>query len=364
MAQPLNAGKATDNSFGSAKRAAPLDAPPRAVSNQLNKVQQPKPQALPSKGQTSAVLVSTKQKGNPVLQNIRGVPWEWADTPADFVLGQTTCALFLSLKYHRLHPEYIYGRIKGLQGKFNLRVILTMVDIPNHEESLKELSKTSLVNNVTLILTWSAAEAGRYLELFKSYENAAPTSIKAHQSSNYSDRLVDFITVPRSVNKTDAMSLVSTFGSLRTAVNAAPEEIALVTGWGGKKVQRWCGSVREPFRVRKATRRSLNKDDSRATRSRDVSRAEPVEEDIDMQDDDVALSAADRVNTPVKVAGEAGRQFADLQGDGDDEDDMDILAVTGQLPAPEEPHQPTLQEPEDPELTGGIATALSKLRKE
>lgn len=254
-------------------RAIPLDAPPPAVSNQGVSVQQPKPQALPSRGQGSAILVNTRQKGNPVIQNIRGVPWEWADTPADYVLGQTTCALFLSLKYHRLHPEYIYTRIRELHGKYNLRIILTMVDIQNHEESLKELSKTSLINNVTLILCWSAQEAGRYLELFKSYEGAAPTSIKAQQSESYSDRLVDFITVPRSVNKTDAVSLISTFGSLRTAVNATPEEIGLVAGWGGKKVQRWCGSVREPFRVKKAAKRGVSRDDSRATLSRDVSRA-------------------------------------------------------------------------------------------
>jgi hypothetical protein len=43
-----------------------------------------------------------------------------------------------------------------------------MVDIGNHEDSLKELSKTSLINNATVILCWSAAEAARYLELYKS----------------------------------------------------------------------------------------------------------------------------------------------------------------------------------------------------
>ena len=131
------------------------------------------------------------------------------------------------------------------------------MDIDNHEKSLKELSKTSLINNLTLILCWSAAEAGRYLELYKSYENASPTSIRAHQSTSYSDKLIDFITVPRSINKTDAVSLISAFGSVRAGVNASPEEIATVPGWGEKKVQRWCGTVREPFRARKAARRGI-----------------------------------------------------------------------------------------------------------
>ena len=221
------------------------------------KIQQPTPQALPSRSAPSAILVSSRQKGNPILNSIRALPWEYSDIPADYVLGATTCALFLSLKYHRLHPEYIYSRIRSLAGKYNLRVLLTMVDIQNHEESLKELSKTSLINNLTLVLCWSAQEAGRYLELYKSYEHASPTSIRAHQATSYAEKLVEFITVPRSINKTDAVSLVSAFGSIRAAVNARPEEIGGLAGWGEKKVQRWCETVRGPFRVMKAARRGI-----------------------------------------------------------------------------------------------------------
>ena len=241
--------------------SAPTSAPPQlakpSTSNAPGKIQQPTPQALPNRAAPSSILVSTRQKGNPILTNIRSLPWEYSDIPSDYVLGATTCALFLSLKYHRLHPEYIYSRIRALGGKYNLRVLLTMVDIQNHEESLRELSKTSLINNLTLILCWSSAEAGRYLELFKSYEHASANSIKAHQATSYADKLVEFITVPRSINKTDAVALVSAFGSVRAAVNARPEEISGVSGWGEKKVMRWCGTVREPFRVRKAAKRGV-----------------------------------------------------------------------------------------------------------
>ena len=232
-------------------------APAASTSNENNgpKVQQPKPQALPARTGPSAILVSTRQKGNPSLNYIKNVPWEYGDIPADYVLGATTCALFLSLKYHRLHPEYIYSRIRALGKNYNLRIMLCLVDIQNHEESLKELSKTSLINNLTLMLCWSAQEAGRYLELYKSYEYASPQSIRAHQSSSYADKLVEFVTVPRSVNKTDAMGLVSAFGTLRGAVNARPEEIAEIAGWGEKKVQRWYETVREPFRVKRAAKR-------------------------------------------------------------------------------------------------------------
>ncbi|KAL2162038.1 hypothetical protein VTH06DRAFT_7823 [Thermothelomyces fergusii] len=219
------------------------------------KVVQPTPQALPSRGSGSTILVSPRQKGNPVLACLKSVPWEYSDIPADYGLGLTTCALFLSLKYHRLHPEYIYTRIRNLRGRYNLRILLTLVDIPNHEDALRELSKTSLVNDVTVILAWSAAEAARYLELYKSYEHAGFAAIRGQQATSYAERLVDFVTVPRNVNKADAVALVSAFGSLRHAVNADPEQIAVVGGWGEKKVRAWCRAVREPFRAQKAARR-------------------------------------------------------------------------------------------------------------
>lgn len=184
------------------------------------KVQQPKPQALPNRPGPSAILVSTRQKGNPILNHIKLLPWEYADIPADYVVGVTTCALFLSLKYHRLHPEYIYSRVRLLAGKYSLRIVLVMVDIPNHEDALKELSKTSIINNLTLILCWSAPEAAQYLELFKSSEYAQPTAIRSQQAQTYKESLEEFVTHPRSINKSDAASLISTFGSLQNAVNA------------------------------------------------------------------------------------------------------------------------------------------------
>ncbi|KAK4198582.1 putative DNA excision repair protein ERCC-1 [Triangularia verruculosa] len=218
------------------------------------KIIQPTPQALPSRGGSgSSILVSPRQKGNPVLSCIKSTAWEYSDIPADYTLGLTTCALFLSLKYHRLHPEYIYTRIRNLQQKYLLRLLLCLVDIPHHEDSLRELSKTSLINNVTVILCWSAAEAARYLELYKSYEHASPAAIKGQQATGYAERLVEFVTVPRAVNKADAVALVGTFGSLRGAVNAEGEVLGTVGGWGERKVKAWTRAVEAPFRGRKLT---------------------------------------------------------------------------------------------------------------
>ena len=361
-----------------------LDRPaPRTPSNTNTsnnpKIQQPKPQTLPSRTGPSSILVSARQKGNPSLNYIKNVPWEYGDIPCDYVLGATSCALFLSLKYHRLHPEYIYSRIRALGKNYNLRLLLCMVDIQNHEESLKELSKTSLINNLTLILCWSAQEAGRYLELYKSYEHASPQSIRAHQATSYADKLVEFVTVPRSINKTDAVSLVSAFGSVRAAVNARPEEIGEITGWGEKKIQRWCGTVREPFRVKKAVRRGglprgetsagLGREDSLFVDSRD---ATPVAEPIPIgrvpQREASGLGSAASANEsrPEK------RQTEELPlwEPGEDEEEALLLAAAENEGTPGRPNvsvniTTNAKSPIKPAevLEDGVAAALAKLRK-
>jgi DNA excision repair protein ERCC-1 len=348
-----------------------------------SRVVQPTPQALPSRSTGSSILVSTRQKGNPILTNIKSMPWEYSDIPADYVLGLTTCALFLSLKYHRLHPEYIYTRIRNLQGKYNLRIILTMVDITQHEEPLKELSKTSLINNVTVILCWSAAEAARYLELYKSYEHAGHKAIQAPASSSYADKVVDFITVPRSVNKTDAVGIVGAFGSVKGAVNARPEEVAVVQGWGEKKVRRWCEVVQEPFRVRKAARRGLGL------------RAETTGESADGEEDG-RLDAVPLSRVPLREmssVGEAIHQERSLlreessmfvpedvpqkltqpqkqdqpfrMMDLDDDDDEDaFIAAAEEEEATRRAEERKERARKDNELSDGVAAALAKLRKQ
>lgn len=335
-----------------------LDKAPPSASG-AGKVVQPTPQALPQKQSGSTILVSPRQRGNPVLTSVRSMPWEYSDIPADFVLGLGTCALFLSLKYHRLHPEYIYTRIRNLQGKYNLRILLTMVDIPNHEASLKELSKTSLVNNVTLILCWSAAEAARYLELYKSYENASFGAIRGQQPSSYGEKLVEFVTVPRSLNKSDAVALVSNFGSLKNAVNADAEQLGMLNGWGGIKVKRWMSAVGDPFRVKKAAKRG-----AKATqRSSKLDQAVPLSRVPLREMSSAGPSTAKDAPAPAEPAAKQF-QFMDNTDDEDEEEAMLAAAIeASKKTAQEDEAKRASQADKDDQLDGGIAAALARLRE-
>lgn len=129
------------------------------------------------------------------------------------------------------------------------------VEQENHQAPLLELSKTCYLNDLTMILSWTTAEAGRYLESYKSFENATPTLIQEKPKADYTSRMVDVCTSVRSVSKKDAVSLVTTYGSVRAAFNVEKEEIVLIQGWGEMKAERWEKAVREPFMVRKGRKK-------------------------------------------------------------------------------------------------------------
>ncbi|KAK6355873.1 ssDNA endonuclease and repair protein rad10 [Orbilia javanica] len=225
-------------------------------------VVQPVPRKIQKASGLSSIIVNTRQKGNPLLPYIKNVSWEYGDIPADYLPNPRTAMLFLSLKYHRLHPEYIYTRIKSLGQAYPLRVLLVLVDTEQHTDPLKELTKAGIIHNLTIMLAWSPAEAGRYVELYKTLEKTPPTMIKERQKEDYMGRVEDVVTSVKGVNKTDALGLIMMFGSMRAAVNASEEQVGLVPGWGEKKTRRWCAAVRENFRVGGAILKKRDEDGS------------------------------------------------------------------------------------------------------
>eukprot|EP00501_MAST-03F_sp_TOSAG23-6_P000789 GSMAST32.ASY1.ANO1.819.1 assembled CDS len=109
--------------------------------------------ALTSTGKS--ITVSSRQRGNPILKHIRVVSWHFSDIKidADYLLGNGVCALFLSLKYHMLHPKYIIDRCTKISPhKFKNRLIICHVDVDDNESSLLQLMKLCERTAYTLIL--------------------------------------------------------------------------------------------------------------------------------------------------------------------------------------------------------------------
>ncbi|ORZ10355.1 restriction endonuclease type II-like protein [Lobosporangium transversale] len=203
----------------------------------------------------STVVVKPSQRGNPLLQFIKNVPYEYGEIVPDFIVGLTSCILYLSIRYHRLHPEYIYNRISTLGKTFVLRVLLVLVDVEMHQQAIRELTRVAMLNNLTLVCAWSNEEAARYIETYKAYENKAPDAIKERISNDYISKLTDCLTQIQSINKTDVVTLASTFGSFKNIMNAPADELGVLPGFGERKVKRLLEAFDQPFAIDPKKRR-------------------------------------------------------------------------------------------------------------
>ncbi|XP_053551063.1 DNA excision repair protein ERCC-1 isoform X2 [Bombina bombina] len=198
-------------------------------------------------GGRSCIVVSTRQRGNPLLKHVRNIPWEFGDIVPDYVLGDTCCALFLSLRYHNLNPEYIHTRLRLLGQSFALRVLMVQVDVKDPHFALKELAKICILSDCTLILSWSPEEAARYLETYKCYEQKPADALKEKAERDFISRMTDCLTAVKSVNKTDSCTLLTTFGTLADLASASREDLSLCPGLGPQKAKRLFDTLHEPF---------------------------------------------------------------------------------------------------------------------
>jgi DNA excision repair protein ERCC-1 len=204
-------------------------------------------------GNPNAIVVSRRQQGNPVLRYIRNVPWQFGETSADYLLSETTCCLFLSLRYHLLHPDYLARRLRELSAGYTLRLVLLLVDSDDAERPVLEVTRSALVHDCTALLAWSVQEAARYLGTLRAYARKPADLIKERTDGGFLSQLGECLTSVRPLNKTDVSTLHATFGSLASMMRASQHELALCPGLGERKVQRLRETFTAPF-VQRALR--------------------------------------------------------------------------------------------------------------
>ncbi|CEG40903.1 dna excision repair protein ercc-1 [Plasmopara halstedii] len=207
----------------------------------------------PMRDSAATVFVNRRQKGNPMLKAVRNVGLEFRDgLVPDYVMEESSCCvLFLSVRYHLLHNSYLDERLQSVRKddptRYKTKVVLCFVDVDDNEVALREINRVTLLSDFTLVLAWSWLEAARYLETFKAYENKSATIIKEKIEAEFLPKASDVLTSIRSVNKTDVITLLSTFGTVKGLMNASMEELSLCPGLGAKKVRHLLETFQEPF---------------------------------------------------------------------------------------------------------------------
>lgn len=202
---------------------------------------------LGSSSSTYNLLVNPKQRGNPLLKAIRNVTWELSDIIPDYQMGQTSCALFLSLCYHNLNPDYIHERLKQLGNAYQLRVLLVLVDNKDPHHMLKNLTRICILADLTLILAWSFEEAGKIIETYKIYENKPADNIRERGESSAYLRLIQALVTIKPINKSDAMALIDKFKTLEGILQASEHQIASLPGIGERKAKKLYNTLHAKF---------------------------------------------------------------------------------------------------------------------
>jgi DNA excision repair protein ERCC-1 len=156
------------------------------------------------------LAVNSNQKGNPVLNKFKAQSWTYEEIVPDYQIGKSNGLLFLSLKYHRIHPEYIQPRLIQLEN-FNTKILLVLVDISQAQNSIRELSILAIDHNFQVVLAWTDEDAAKYIETFKKYESKTPESIREKVDESSFSKFSNFIAQIKSVNKTDVVTLSSHF---------------------------------------------------------------------------------------------------------------------------------------------------------
>lgn len=202
-----------------------------------------------TKSKTHCILVNNKQRGNPLLKHITAVPWEYDDIVPDYELGKKVCALFLSLRYHNLNPDYINNRLKELGRKYELQVLLVQIDIQDPHVPIKTLNRICLLADLTLMLAWSPEEAAIIIENYKIYENKPADIIMERIENDPYEKAIHFLSSIKPVNKTDATTLINIFGTLENIMKAPVSRLAKIPGFGTKKAHRLHKVLNAPFSI-------------------------------------------------------------------------------------------------------------------
>lgn len=205
------------------------------------------------------LLVSHKQKGNPLLALLRHCFWVYADLPVgDFCTGDGVIAFFLSLRFHALKPLYLPRRLAELAAAgggagstrpgLRLRILLVLVDVEDPVRALQSVTLAALDAGLTLVCAWSPAEAARYLETFKAYDGKGAAAIQERVGGSFLLQATDALTAVRGVNRTDVLTLLSRFGgTLAGVLRAGAAELGECPGVGEKKVRRLHEAFSRPF---------------------------------------------------------------------------------------------------------------------
>lgn len=198
------------------------------------------------------LVCNANQRGNRVLRHLPTQTFEVSSNPAelfDFCVPPSVALLFLSLSFHNLHPDYLFGRMEPLKrAGYRFLGLLVLVDSEsNYELGLTKIQSLAVANQFTTLLAFSEEEAARYLESFKLLQNKPVDDIEGRRAVDYLPRCIDALGKISLVNRRDTCTLLRNFKSMSAVMQSQPEELAMCHGLAHTKATRMHHVFHQPF---------------------------------------------------------------------------------------------------------------------
>lgn len=175
------------------------------------------------------------------------VPVE-GETHYDYKITEEIQALFLSLKYHRMHRCYIKTRLQHLRSyRIKNPFIICQIDITDPQEFIDELTVATFALGYRILLSWSARESAAILEILKIDGQKGLELLSKKRDSDHLQTVKDIISCVKSVNGTDASVLSKRFDTVKHLMHITTEDVDRIHGLGKRKVKALLSAFSDDF---------------------------------------------------------------------------------------------------------------------
>jgi DNA excision repair protein ERCC-1 len=180
--------------------------------------------------------VSHRQQGNPMIPALEsGAEVTFVDSSvADFMIGKDLAVLFLTLKYHRQHPDYLTERLRGFRGSFPVRILLFLVNDDNPDRIISRLTSVTFANNMNFIPAFTYEEAARWLLTLYNTQESGVDDLKAMNESQV-ETATDALHA-LGLSRREAEALLMGFPTVADVIMAPKEAIAKGSTLNEKKI--------------------------------------------------------------------------------------------------------------------------------
>jgi DNA excision repair protein ERCC-1 len=191
--------------------------------------------------------ISLRQQGNPMIPTLQSnSEVTFIDSSvADFMIGKDLAVLFLTLKYHRQHPDYLTERLRGFRGSFPVRLLLFLVNDENPDRVISRLTSIGFANNLNLILAFTYEEAARWLLTLYNTQDSGVDDLRAMNESHIETATDAFHAI--GLSRREAEGLLNGFPTVGEALLAPRETLGKVPALNEKKIDSLMAVISGPL---------------------------------------------------------------------------------------------------------------------